>query len=420
MARLGDICEILDSKRVPITATERQPGPYPYYGANGIQDYVADYIFDDELVLLAEDGGNFGSKDKPIAYLVSGKCWINNHAHVLKPKEGLDVNYLCYSLMFYDVTGLVNGATRQKLTQADMRKMEIPFPPLDEQRKIAAVLDKVSDLIAKRRRQLEKLDEMVKSRFIEMFGNPKSNPNSYPISQLSEHIKFLTSGSRGWAQYCVDNGSEWFITIKNVKDCRISIDNMQPINAPDNAEAKRTKVQEGDLLISITADLGRTGVVTKEIADHGAYINQHLTCIRLNKEILNPMYVAFFMESPAGKEQFESKNQSAVKAGLNFNSINSLRLLVPPLELQNQFAAFVAQTDKSKYRQEKCIGFFQCLSATNSAHGRSRGINFFGFRAGRGKQLIFFFRSEKAKIRHHNHSCLMLFSRHWKNPMHFS
>ena len=361
MARLGDICEILDSKRVPITATERQPGPYPYYGANGIQDYVADYIFDDELVLLAEDGGNFGSKDKPIAYLVSGKCWINNHAHVLKPKEGLDVNYLCYSLMFYDVTGLVNGATRQKLTQADMRKMEIPFPPLDEQRKIAAVLDKVSDLIAKRRRQLEKLDEMVKSRFIEMFGNPKSNPNSYPISQLSEHIKFLTSGSRGWAQYCVDNGSEWFITIKNVKDCRISIDNMQPINAPDNAEAKRTKVQEGDLLISITADLGRTGVVTKEIADHGAYINQHLTCIRLNKEILNPMYVAFFMESPAGKEQFESKNQSAVKAGLNFNSINSLRLLVPPLELQNQFAAFVAQTDKSKLVIQKSLEKLEIL-----------------------------------------------------------
>ncbi len=67
MARLGDICEILDSMRVPITASDRKPGPYPYYGANGVQDYVADYIFDDELVLLAEDGGNFGSKDKPIA-----------------------------------------------------------------------------------------------------------------------------------------------------------------------------------------------------------------------------------------------------------------------------------------------------------------------------------------------------------------
>ena len=85
--------------------------------------------------------------------------------------------------------------------------------------------------------------------------------------------------------------------------------------------------------------------MTKEIADHGAYINQHLTCIRLNKEILNPLYVAFFMESPAGKEQFESKNQSAVKAGLNFNSINSLRLLVPPMDEQS---AFKKQIDKSK------------------------------------------------------------------------
>ena len=192
MAKIGDICEILDSKRVPITATERQAGPYPYYGANGIQDYVADYIFDDELVLLAEDGGNFGSKDKPIAYRVSGKCWVNNHAHVLKPKEGLDVDYLCYSLMFYDVTGLVNGATRQKLTQADMRKMEIPLPPLDEQRKIAAVLDKVNDLIAKRRQQLDKLDELVKARFVEMFGDCYTNPHNLPIEKWNNIFSTTT------------------------------------------------------------------------------------------------------------------------------------------------------------------------------------------------------------------------------------
>lgn len=186
MAKLGDVCEILDSKRVPVTAADRQPGPYPYYGANGVQDYVADYIFDDELVLLAEDGGNFGSKDKPIAYRVSGKCWVNNHAHVLKPKQGLDVDYLCYSLMFYDVSGLVNGATRQKLTQADMRKMEIPLPPLEEQRRIAALLDKVTDLIAKRRAQLDKLDLLVKARFGEMFGDLKKNSKGWPIKPFPE------------------------------------------------------------------------------------------------------------------------------------------------------------------------------------------------------------------------------------------
>lgn len=108
---IEDCCEILDSMRVPITASKREIGEYPYYGANGIQDYVADYIFDDELVLLAEDGGNFGSKERPIAYRVSGKCWVNNHAHVLKPKVGLDIDYLCYSLMFYKVDGLINGAS---------------------------------------------------------------------------------------------------------------------------------------------------------------------------------------------------------------------------------------------------------------------------------------------------------------------
>ena len=149
----------------------------------------------------------------------------------------------------------------------------------------------------------------------------------------------------------MDDGKEWFITIKNVKDCKIATDNMQPVNAPDNAEAKRTRVQEGDLLISITADLGRTGVITKEIADHGAYINQHLTLIRLNQEYLEPLYVAYFMESTAGKEQFISKNQSAVKAGLNFNSINTLKLLVPPKDIQQEFLSFVAQVDKSKSRK---------------------------------------------------------------------
>ena len=272
--------------------------------------------------------------------------------NVFSVSDELDRQFLYYFLKSNIGRQMIRakaaGSVRDNLKLDMLKEMTIPDSSLDDQRHCVATLDNLQYLIELRKKQLNELDNLVKARFVEMFGDPKSNPNSYPISQLSEHIEFLTSGSRGWAQYCVDNGSEWFITIKNVKDCRISIDNMQPINAPDNAEAKRTKVQEGDLLISITADLGRTGVVTKEIADHGAYINQHLTCIRLNKEILNPLYVAFFMESPAGKEQFESKNQSAVKAGLNFNSINSLRLLVPPMDEQSAFVEFIHQVDKSK------------------------------------------------------------------------
>ena len=360
MARLGDVCEILDSKRVPITASNRIPGPYPYYGANGIQDYVADYIFDDELILLAEDGGNFGSKDKPIAYRVSGKCWVNNHAHVLKPKTGYDIDYVCYSLMYYDVTNLVNGATRQKLTQADMREMVIPERPLEEQKHIATLLGRLNGLIFLRKQQLAKLDELVKARFVELFGNPVLNPKKWPTHQLQEYVRFLTSGSRGWAQYFTDSG-EYFITIKNVKNCCITLDNVQYIVPPDNAEAKRTKVEEGDLLISITADLGRTGVVTQEIANHGAYINQHLTCIRLDRTALHPLYVAHYMESEAGKAQFQAKNQTGVKAGLNFEAINSLRLMVPPLEIQDRFVEFIAQTGRKKLTIQQSLDKLKVL-----------------------------------------------------------
>ena len=242
-----------------------------------------------------------------------------------------------------------------------LKEAKIYYPNSEEQSKIVLILDEISSVIEHRQQQLQKLDELVKARFVEMFGDPEINPNNYPVCQLSDFIVFLTSGSRGWAQYCADDGTEWFITIKNVKGCHIETDNMQPINAPDNAEAKRTRVQEGDLLISITADLGRTGVVTKEIAEHGAYINQHLTCIRLKQDVLNPLYVAYFMESPAGKEQFESKNQSAVKAGLNFNSINSLRLMVPPLDDQNAFVDFIKQTDKSKVAVQKALDETQLL-----------------------------------------------------------
>ena len=348
--RLTDICTPRQWKTIP--TSELLNEGYPVYGANGIIGYYNGYNHESPVVTITCRGATCGTIN-----ITAPKSYVTGNAMCLDDlRPDVLLEYLYYSLLHYNFRNVISGSAQPQITRQGLEKVNIELHSLDEQRTIIDVLSKLERIILARKEELQKLDNLVKARFVEMFGDPvnnsknlpESNPNSYPIGQLSEHIEFLTSGSRGWAQYCVDNGSEWFITIKNVKDCRISIDNMQPINAPDNAEAKRTKVQEGDLLISITADLGRTGVVTKEIADHGAYINQHLTCIRLNKEILNPLYVAFFMESPAGKEQFESKNQSAVKAGLNFNSINSLRLLVPPMDEQSAFVEFVHQVDKSK------------------------------------------------------------------------
>ena len=298
-----------------------------------------------DTVTISEGGNSSGY----VNYIME-PFWCGAHCYYLYDGPP-NTKYLYYALKSQQerLFRIRSGACMPNIKKADLGNFEFEYE-YDEkkQAEVVTILSFAESIIEKRKSEIELFDNLIKARFVELFGDPKINPYGYPVHNLSEYIEFLTSGSRGWARYCVDEGSEWFITIKNVKDCRISTDNMQPVNAPDNAEAKRTKVQEGDLLISITADLGRTGVVTKEIADHGAYINQHLTCIRLKQEELVPLYVAYYMESSAGKEQFVSKNQSAVKAGLNFNSINTLKLIVPPKRVQEDFISFVKQVDKSK------------------------------------------------------------------------
>jgi len=352
---LGDVCE-KGSSNLKQSDVINKTGAYPIYGAAGYLGNVDFYHQDKPYVAVVKDGAGIGRTT-----LHPAKSSVIGTMQYLLPKSNVLPEYLYYVVQYMHLEKYFTGATIPHIYFKDYKAEQFNLDAMERQKEIVASLQKVETLIKVRQQQLQKLDELVKARFVELFGDPKINPNNYLVCPLSEYISFLTSGSRGWAQYCTDNGSEWFITIKNVKDCHISTDNMQPIDAPDNAEAKRTKVQEGDLLISITADLGRTGVVTKEIAEHGAYINQHLTCIRLNKTVLNPLYVAYFMESPAGKEQFELKNQSAVKAGLNFNSIKSLRIMIPSINEQNMFVEFLNQTDKSKVAVQKSLDEAQLL-----------------------------------------------------------
>ncbi len=163
--KIEEICEILDSKRVPLNGKQRlkMQGDIPYYGANAIVDYINDYIFDDELILIAEDGGNFGEfREKPIAFYVKGKCWVNNHAHVLKAIECENSKWIFYNLVHKDITEIVQGGTRAKLNQKDLRNIKIPFPNLDEQEKIALILSSIDKKIEQYKYKKEKLEELKK------------------------------------------------------------------------------------------------------------------------------------------------------------------------------------------------------------------------------------------------------------------
>ncbi len=152
--RLGDVVNILDNRRIPLSARQREQrrGEYPYYGAQGIIDYVDDYLFDGTYLLIAEDGENLRSKKQNIAQLVEGKYWVNNHAHILESNGLCDIRYICYLLNIMDISGYITGSAQPKLNQANLLAISISLPPLEEQRRIAGILGAIDDKIENNRR----------------------------------------------------------------------------------------------------------------------------------------------------------------------------------------------------------------------------------------------------------------------------
>lgn len=355
MMYVEDCCEILDSMRVPITASDREEGEYPYYGANGVQDHVADYIFDDELVLLAEDGGNFGSKERPIAYRVSGKCWVNNHAHVLKPKSGLDVDYLCYSLMFYKVDGMVNGATRQKLTQAAMRKMQIPSRSMKEQLYIVDELNRILKIKEQRQQELMLLDDLIKSRFVELFGNPITNDRGWEVAELNTVCDGIGDGLHGTPEYD-ENGEYPFINGNNLMDGVIRVTPATKMVNEDTYKKHFIELTDNAILMSINGTLGKLAFYNGEevmLGKSACYCN-------LKPEI-NREFVYGIMKTDAFAGFLERNATASTIKNVGLKAIRGFKLILPPEELQFQFVEFANQVDKLKSAVQKSLDETQLL-----------------------------------------------------------
>jgi type I restriction enzyme S subunit len=162
---IGEICEILDNKRIPLNKEQRDKmrGEIPYYGANGVIDYINDYIFEDDLILMAEDGGYFEEySTRPIAYLIHGKSWVNNHAHVLKVKEPNDTFWVYYSLAHKNIIPFIKGGTRSKLNQEELKQIIVLIPSFTEQKEIAVILSSVDEEIEKETNRQEQLEFLKK------------------------------------------------------------------------------------------------------------------------------------------------------------------------------------------------------------------------------------------------------------------
>lgn len=169
--KLGDIAEILNNKRIPLNTMQRQKmkGKYPYYGASGIIDYVNDYLFDGEYVLISEDGENLKSRKTPIVFKASGKFWVNNHAHIIKGKMNFQNDLIIYIFKNIDLNPYLTGAVQPKLNKENLLDIDFYLPPLEEQKKIAEILSSIDDKIKLLHKQNKTLEELAQTLFRHYF-----------------------------------------------------------------------------------------------------------------------------------------------------------------------------------------------------------------------------------------------------------
>lgn len=228
------------------------------------------------------------------------------------------------------------GGAQPNISAGYLRKIEIPLPPLDEQRKIAAVLDKVSDLIAKRRQQLDKLDEMVKARFVEMFGEGYSESTLLSLCNIIDY--------RGKTPQKVDSGLP-FITAKNIRMHRMVLEPKEYISKETyNKVMVRGFPKEGDVVFTTEAPLGNVCRIPH--FDTEFYIGQRI--VTLQTTVLHPAYLEYALDTEAFKKKVAEKSSGSTVTGIRVRLLEQLTIPVPPLKLQNQFAAFVEQTEKTK------------------------------------------------------------------------
>lgn len=341
MARFADVLTIINGKNQK--KVENPNGKYPIYGSGGIMGYADDYICEANTVII----GRKGSINNPL--FVKTRFWNVDTAFGLCADPGkLQPKYLYYFCEKFDFEQLNTTVTIPSLTRANLLKVEIPLPPFDEQRKIAAVLDKVSDLIAKRRQQLNKLDELVKSRFIEMFGDPKDNSNGWPVLPLGK--LFTVSSSKRIYQSEQTSSGIPFLRISDLvqrMDERTVTAELY-ISEQHYAALKKEGLVPvaGDILVTSRGTLGRCYEIKED--DRFYFQDGMISWLFDKKPMVTNTYIMQLFQMPGFRKQIDDIPAGSTVNYLSLARLKELRVMCPTIELQEQFIAFVEQVDKSK------------------------------------------------------------------------
>ena len=372
MARLGDVFPLVrngasikqtdGAAGIPITRIEtisnREIDRNKFGYADIIDDSkYKDYILQDGDILMSHINSE-KHLGKVALYKKQGNEQIIHGMNLLMLRANPSVLFPPFAIYFFETSAFllqIKKITKKSVNQASftvksLKEVEIPLPPIDEQRKIAAVLDKVSDLIAKRKQQLDKLDELVKSRFIEMFGDPVANTLRWEQTLLREVTSKIGSGAtpRGGKENYQAEGIT-LIRSMNVHDGRFEYKDLAHVTETQAAQLANVIVEENDVFINITgASIARSCIVPSVVLP--ARVNQHVAIIRCVRSRLNPAFANNMFLNDRFKGQLLEIGEfgGATRQAITKQQLETLEVILPPMKLQEQFAAFVAQTDKSK------------------------------------------------------------------------
>jgi len=370
---IDECCKILDKHRVPLNQKERNeiPGDIPYYGANGIVDYIGEYIFDEKLILLAEDGGHFEDyRNRSIAYIIEGKSWVNNHAHVLKPKDKYHLEWIYYTLVHKNILPYVYGSTRMKLNQKSLKTIPIQIPSLPEQKKIASILSSVDKSIEKTDEVIEETKELKKGLMQELltkgighseFKEVKVGPFEIKVPKEWEVLDFkdvldsLKSGLSRRLQ-SEDVGVP-VIRSTNMVDGKINFEDIKYWywDDPKGANVENYLLKDGDILVNFINSMAHIGkaCIYRDMGRKVIYTT-NVFRTRVNNDIIRNKYFYYYTQSNQYQKEIERISKQAVnQASFTTGDFKNIFIPLPPLEEQKKIASILSSVDKKLQKEEE-------------------------------------------------------------------
>lgn len=349
--KLFDICRPKQWKTIASGSLKKEG--YPVYGANGIIGFYDNYNHEKPTILITCRGATCGTINvsKPFSY-------INGNAMALDDlnEEEANIDYLAYYLKFRKLNDVISGTAQPQITREGLQSLKIPLPPLPEQKRIAQILDKADELRQKRQQSIEKLEELLQATFVDMFGDPVSNPKGWETKPLKNLALKVQSGNtpKGGKENYLKEGITFFRS-QNVWKNKIIYDDIAFIDEETHKKMLGSSLKHKDILMTKTgrintenSSLGRAAIYLGE--DDKANLNGHVYLIRLSEKV-NPFFILSILTLPSYYEYVRSLCVGGIdKRQLNKEHIESFSIIYPPIELQDKFAKI-----KQNFEQQKQI-----------------------------------------------------------------